>query len=137
MRWSMCQAVREHTPYLRSTSRADRPFLAEIMSKITSTHVRTGTFVACMHHRVREHGELALAVSALPDPTLAHRPSSRFAADAVGWRDQVDVLTSTVGTDRLVAPPKGFEVLVGVGLADDLATQRGDVGIRAHGAILA
>lgn len=41
-RWSMCQADFGATPYLRSISRAEMPFLLEHVSKITKTHVRTG-----------------------------------------------------------------------------------------------
>ena len=48
MRWRRCHAVRGVRPYLRSTSRAEIPFLDEQASKITNTHVRTGTLLRCM-----------------------------------------------------------------------------------------
>lgn len=44
MRCSMNHAVRAQTPYLRSISRAETPFLLAHISKTTSTHVRSETF---------------------------------------------------------------------------------------------
>lgn len=44
----MCQAVRGHTPYFRSTSRAEMPFLAVQASNTTRTQVRIGTLVTCI-----------------------------------------------------------------------------------------
>jgi len=43
MRCIMNQAVREHTPYLRSISRAATPFLEAHISKNTRTQVRSET----------------------------------------------------------------------------------------------
>jgi len=45
MRWSMNHAVRAQTPYLRSISRAETPFLLAHISNTTSIHVRRDTFV--------------------------------------------------------------------------------------------
>ncbi len=45
MRWSVNHAVRAHTPYLRSISRAATPFLEAHISKMTRTHVRKGVRV--------------------------------------------------------------------------------------------
>jgi hypothetical protein len=53
MRWSKNHAVRAHTPYLRSTSRADTPFLLARISKMTTTQERTAIFVPCMTMPVR------------------------------------------------------------------------------------
>lgn len=45
IRWHMNHAVRGHTSYLRSISRAEMPFLLEHISNMTSTHMRRDAFV--------------------------------------------------------------------------------------------
>ena len=45
MRCIMCHAVRQHTPYFRSTSRAAIPFFDAHISKITRIQMRNGAFV--------------------------------------------------------------------------------------------
>lgn len=48
MRCIMNQTERGQTPYLRSISRAETPFLLWHISKVASTHMRSRSFVPCM-----------------------------------------------------------------------------------------
>lgn len=48
MRCIRCHAVRQHTPYLRSISWAATPVFEDTISKMHSTHTRSGTFVPCI-----------------------------------------------------------------------------------------
>jgi hypothetical protein len=48
MRCIMCHAVRQHTPYFRSISRAATPFFEDTSSKIVRHQIRSGIFVPCI-----------------------------------------------------------------------------------------
>ncbi len=65
MRMVMNQALSALTSYLRSISRALTPFFDALISKMTSTHVRTAIFDPCMTVPVST-AELLPAGGALP-----------------------------------------------------------------------
>ena len=79
--------------------------------------------LGCVHHRASKNRELLTAGVATPHTTLGLTTASRGATRSVRRLNVVNVRRSTLGAHWRTPPTQVFEVQVGVGLGNNLATQ--------------